>query len=684
MEFIKFSNAIRKQFNKMAKTEKLFVVKVDDKNELWNFYLNSFPTGTNEIYKENKEYDCNFCKSFIKKAGHIVTIKNNKLVSIFDITINDSTFQAVVDAMSEYIKGKEIDTVFCHDENTIGTEFNTQITGNGSIRWNHFYIDVPNEFIKDKNDIGTYRGDNRTTKGVLYRSLKELSLEAAQIVLELIESGSLYRGDEHKKVVKDFIKSKKTFNKIPVAKQKIYCWSLKEYGIRNTVIGSLLIDISEGKDLESSVKSFESKVAPQNYKRPTALVTKWMIENAQKKCEELGIEASLYRRCAVAEDITINNVLFADRSVQPAMGVNAFDMLKKDVGDVVTNKQLDKIEEVPIQTFIDTILPKAKSFELLLENKHENNLMNLIAPVNPDAPNILKWNNNFSWGYNGEVADSMRQRVKNAGGRVDGVFRFSHSWNELEPNQSLMDLHVFMPGNTHVPGKIHDNYGNYERVGWNHRKHNNSGGSQDVDYVDQAPPKYIPVENITFPNLGKMLDGKYICKIHNWSYRNSGGKGKAEIEFGSNIYKYVYPSTKNKEWVTVAEVTLKNGEFSIKHILPESQETKEIYGITTNKFHPVTMMMNSPNHWDGEETGNKHYFFMLKDCKTNDTIRGIYNEFIKEELNEHRKVFEMLGSKLKAEPTDNQLAGLGFSSTRRDSVVCKVKGTFNRTIKITF
>ena len=33
------------------------------------------------------------------------------------------------------------------------------------------------------------------------------------------------------------------------------------------------------------------------------------------------------------------------------------------------------------------------------------------------------------------------------GGRIDGVLRFSHSWNyEGMRNGSLMDLHVFMPG----------------------------------------------------------------------------------------------------------------------------------------------------------------------------------------------------------------------------------------------
>ena len=61
---------------------------------------------------------------------------------------------------------------------------------------------------------------------------------------------------------------------------------------------------------------FESKVAPTNYKRPTALVTKGMIDKAQKKVAELGIEPSLDRRHATVDDLTINNVQYTDNSIK--------------------------------------------------------------------------------------------------------------------------------------------------------------------------------------------------------------------------------------------------------------------------------------------------------------------------------------------------------------------------------
>ena len=60
--------------------DRIFVTDVS-KYDLWNTYLDSFPTGTNEIYKERREFDCNCCKSFMRAFGNAVVVVNNNLVS---------------------------------------------------------------------------------------------------------------------------------------------------------------------------------------------------------------------------------------------------------------------------------------------------------------------------------------------------------------------------------------------------------------------------------------------------------------------------------------------------------------------------------------------------------------------------------------------------------------------------
>jgi hypothetical protein len=96
------------------------------------------------------------------------------------------------------------------------------------------------------------------------------------------------------------------------------------------------------------------------------------------------------------------------------------------------------------------------------------------------------------------------------------------------------------------------------------------------------------------------------------------------------------------------------------------------------------MVLNSPNHWNGRQIGNRHFFFILDKCLNPDPTRGFYNEFLKDELRDHRKVFELVSSKMKTKPSDKQLSGVGFSSTQENSLICRVSGKFDRTVMITF
>ena len=110
-----------------------------------------------------------------------------------------------------------------------------------------------------------------------------------------------------------------------------------------------------------------------------------------------------------------------------------------------------------------------------------------------------------------------------------------------------------------------------------------------------------------------------------------------------------------------------------------------IWGINTNQFHQVYMAMFSPNYWHEQPCiGHRHYIFVIKDCINNDSPNGFFNEFLREDLMKHKRVFEAMGGQMKVSPSPDQLSGVGFSSSKRNSIVCRVEGQTRRVLKVNF
>ena len=160
------------------------------------------------------------------------------------------------------------------------------------------------------------------------------------------------------------------------------------------------------------------------------------------------------------------------------------------------------------------------------------------------------------------------------------------------------------------------------------------------------------------------------------------------MEVNGEIRTYSYPKrVKNNENVKVIDFNFDGKQVTDLKVglgIQDKAVSQDVWGIKTEMFQNTSIMTISPNHWDDQGVGNKHYFFILKDCINPDKARGFYNEYLDTRFEKHRKVFEVLGSKTKCEESDRQLSGVGFSSTKKDSVICKVEGKFNRTLKVMF
>lgn len=688
--FKDFVKAIQKNLQQMSKdSSRLFTVNVDTE-ELYNLYLDSFPAGTNEIYRERREYDCSCCRHFIRDVGNVVSIKNGELHTIWGINpVSDDKYNVVAAALDAYVKQKAVLGVFLKKEKRIGTPENREMLPTGKInKYEHFFVDLPEICIFKECYGHTLEGDLsqfRDVRNVFKRSLDEISKEAVDTVLELIAQNSLYKGAEWKKQLTEFKNYQKEYGKLTDKQKELWIWEKSISAgavigkIRNHSIGTLLVNISEGMDLDLAVRKYEQIVAPVNYKRPKAIFTKKMLEDAKKTITELGYMDSLQRRFATLDDITVNNILFSNKDAAKRItgAMDLFDEMEQDVA--IDPKRFSKVEEISAEDFIKNVLPVAKELEVYLENKHIQNMVSLIAPEVADAKTMFKWNNGMSWAYTGNITDSdIKENVKAAGGSVTGIVRFSIQWNDGNgKDNSDLDAHCLEPqGGDHIY--------------FSHKISRYTGGELDIDITD---PIYqcksnggVAVENITYPSKERMKPGTYKFYVNQYSFRNSQGF-KAEVEVNGEIHSYEYNAPVRGN-VDVAEVILdQSGNFKVVDKLPGNCATisKDVWGIKTLQFTPVSVVCYSPNYWDEQKgIGHQHLFFMLKDCINPEEPNGYYNEFLKPELEQHRRVFEALGAKAHVKDVDDQLSGVGFSLTKRNDLIIKVKGATERVLKVKF
>ena len=326
--FKQFGDAVRMRFSEMSQ-EALFVVD-SDRDAIWAKYLDSFPAGSNPLFRSRTEHDCSCCRQFIRSIGNVVTIQNGALVSIWDLNGLPHPYQTVADAMSDHVKSLDVHGIFLTPFAKHGNEVTHGLgENNRAIDYNHFSAAVPRKFVTKEH--AERCGNARTTFEVLKRGVDELSPGAVNDVIELINQKALYRGEEHLRALLEFQQlQSRVLAESDVAKQSLALWTMIEKPVarfRNTVIGTLVQDLSEGVDLERAVKSFETKVAPTNYKRPTSLITKGMVDAAMKTIEGLGLEHALERRHARLSDVSVDSVLFVDNAMRDQLKGGLKDLL---------------------------------------------------------------------------------------------------------------------------------------------------------------------------------------------------------------------------------------------------------------------------------------------------------------------------------------------------------------------
>jgi hypothetical protein len=717
MSFEKLNNLIQEQFSLMCSTGKLFISSING-DELWNTYLNSF--NPKEIFRdpESSVDNCNKDKAFIRAFGNVVALdSNNNIITMFDIIVEGTRYEySIVNMRSALINApiKGVFNVHYEDllklpyEKTSKTQELYQLGYKPSYKqytkeevdkfgvveegkvytFYHFCVSIPKRFVLFSNEsLSAHYGNLNTSHEIFLKGLS-IPLETLQVVRDLMIQESLLRAEIYQSKVEQFLSIKQEYESLTDNKLN---WTWKKFQdipfarFANELIGTTCIDLAEGKDINKVCKDFNYRVDPANYSKAKAPITQAQIDAATKRIVELGYENSFKRRFATVDDInsgsTINEIIYTGaNNIKPSTKGTLFANVKPSAPkDLSRHKkaEFDKVEEVSIETFLENILPGAKSIEVLLENSFSNNLVTMTTSNDKECKPLFKWSNPFSWTYNGNLAGKsfIKEAVKSAGGNVEGVLRSSLVWNESGSDKSDLDVWCQQPNGETI---YFDTYFRKDRGG----KLSSCGGQLDLDVI--YPDSKLAVENIYFESLSKLKQGMYRFHVNPYTRNNSQGF-KFEIEFDGNTFNYEYNQPVRDD-VHIAEVMFDGiSSFSIKHLLePVSSSVKDLWNLSTNQFHKVNLMCLSPNYWGNNAIGNKHYFFFLDGCHSDVPMRSFHIENLNGELLQDRKVLEVFGMTDKLEPSDKQLAGLGFTNDSKETLVVKVEGSFKRTVRIRF
>lgn len=654
--FKAFAVAVAKQWDRMSANE-LFRTNVGG-DELAQLYLDSFPEGTDPIFRVRTEHDGSYDKNVIRRIGNVVSIKNGELTSVWDIKGLEYPYDVVAKALADRVKVAAVNSLFRINERKLGYVETKETLEDGTVlTWNHFHAAIADRHFN--RSVGEAIGEFNTTVAVFKRGLEEFTLDAFDTALDLIDSNSVYRGAEFRKGIVEFQKVKKAYDAMSESEKNSYLWNnagFPQARMRNSAVGTFLTDLSEGElSIEKAVEVFGKKTDPTNYKQPTAIITKGMVAAATKVIAELGLEPALERRHAKLSDVNINDVIWSSGAARQVMKGGVAGLLE---AEVTQRPSKEKPEDISVADFFSKVVPQASTMEVLVKNSMQKNLMSITAPVHDDVEPLFKWPNNFGWSYNGNITDAIKERVKAAGGKIDADIRVSLAWYNFDD----LDLHCLSP---------------YGHIYFGNKNGGTRANILDVDMNAGGGTTRTPVENLAF-NAPK--DGPYTVEVNQFSLREKSGEGfTLELEYDGEVHSFSFDAgVPNRSTIQAIRFHVKNGKVERFEVLDSrlkhSGRSQDAWGLQTETFVPVTTVMLSPNHWGDSETGNKHWFFLLEGCFNDAPTRGIYNEFLRSELTSHGKTFQVLGNKTMIEPTSEQLSGVGFSETQPQVVTVRVTG----------
>lgn len=655
-----FEDAIKARFDSMVQSGvKLFKT---DATGIYDLFLSNLPAYSQQ------HYNCNACRHFFDRFGGLVTIdeKGDIHSVLWDEKSAPTFFVNAVNAIKINVLTSKVTGVFLSEEKTLGYP-KTGV-------WTHPHAKLPSSMVfRSRNEsAGQAMAKKQQEFGMVIRALRDFSMDTVDKALALINSETLYRGDKAKPNVEWFKGLLESLQHVNNSKRySNLVWlavaSASEgfTHIRSSSTGVLLKAITEGLPTEEIQSKFYDIMNPANYQRSQSAPSDKAIYEAEKLIVNMGLEESLERRYAKFEEVPLAWKPEAETKVEPKKPTGGV------FGHLMAKAKTENIMSLPTSVmtwdkFCRTVLPTADGLEVLVDNPSK--FMALVTAVNPEAENILQWNNPFSWYYHAGIDAEMKRRVEEAGGRYeDNELRVSLMWEGLTD----LDLHCVTP----LGEEIHF-----------HNKRGRCDGYLDLDMNGLDKQSTTPVENIRWHRNAPQ--GRYKFFVHNYNEKVDilGTPFKAELEVNGQVFSYEGQALREKGRVTVFEFNYVKGQTPV---IDSPQTTSSSnWNVREGSFVKVNGITTSPNLWGGEENhhAGTHVFFLLEGVKdlSEGKGRGFFNEMLKPELRQIRKTLELFTANTPIEDAEEATAcGVGYSKDGDWGLTLKVtSGNSSRVIKI--